>query len=206
MNNNIYDYSLIKGYLAKNISSYRKAMGLTQIELAEMLNYSDKAVSKWERGEAVPELSVLKQLADYFGVKIDTLLEPPKEKKISKLHDISKKRLTICLCSTGLVWLVAICSFAFIDIIIPSITKTWLSFIYALPISFIVLLVLTSVWGKTITNTVLISLLIWSSISAIYLTIFNVMPSPPKRLWELFLIGIPLQCLTIFWFLYKKVK
>ena len=58
----------IKENLANNIASHRKALKLTQAELAQKLNYSDKAVSKWERGEAVPDLVVLKQIADFFGI------------------------------------------------------------------------------------------------------------------------------------------
>lgn len=194
----------IKQNLAINIAKYRKSLNLTQAELAEKLNYSDKAVSKWERGEAVPDLYVLKQLADFYGVKIDTLLEEPKTEKIKTFRNISKKRALIGLCSAGLVWLVAICCFAFIDIIIPSISHTWMSFVFAIPVTLIVLLILTSVWGKTITNTIIISLLIWTAILAVYLTLYFLLPSPPKTLWELFLIGIPLQGLTIFWFLYRK--
>ncbi|MBR5900709.1 MAG: helix-turn-helix transcriptional regulator [Clostridia bacterium] len=68
----------VKENLAINIAKHRKALGLTQAELAEQLNYSDKAVSKWERGDAVPEITVLKQLADFYGVTVDTLLSQPK--------------------------------------------------------------------------------------------------------------------------------
>ena len=64
----------IRQNLASNIALHRKALKLTQAELAEKLNYSDKAVSKWERGEAVPELTVLKQIADFFNVTIDYLV------------------------------------------------------------------------------------------------------------------------------------
>ncbi len=206
MDKNYNDYNQIRNNLASNITLYRKALGLTQAELADKINYSDKAVSKWERGEAVPEITVLKQLADLFEVKVDTLIDVPKKEKPKSLHNLGKKRTIICLCSTGLVWLVAICCFAFINIIIPSIHQTWLFFIYALPISFIVLLVLTSVWGKSIVNTIIISLLVWATLLSIYLTLANVLPFPPKNLWEIFLIGIPLQGLAIFWLLYRKTK
>lgn len=197
----------IKENFADNLVRFRKEYNLTQAELAEKLNYSDKAVSKWERGESVPDLYALKNIADLFNVTLDDLIkEPttvspqqPKTKKISK-------RAIIAICSTGLVWLVAMCAFAFINIIIPSITKTWLAFIYAIPITLIVLLVLTSVWKKKITTGVVISLLVWSTILALYLTLFYVLPTPPLTLWMLFLIGIPLQVLVIFWSIYRKIK
>ena len=64
----------IKAIIAKNITDLRLAKGLTQLELAEQLHYSDKAVSKWERGESVPEISTLMAIADLFGVTLDHLV------------------------------------------------------------------------------------------------------------------------------------
>ena len=57
----------IKPIIAKNITALRQGAKLTQIELAERLNYSDKAVSKWERAESIPDITVLKTIADMFG-------------------------------------------------------------------------------------------------------------------------------------------
>lgn len=196
----------IKENLSINLVRYRKIVGLTQAELAEKLNYSDKAVSKWERGESVPDLYILKQLADFYGIKIDTLISEPKKDKPQLHRNISKKRAIICLCSAGLVWLVAILCFALLGIIVPTITRTWLAFIYALPISCIILLVLTAVWHKKLTNTIIISILIWTTLLSIYLSLFYLVAAPTFNLWMIFLIGIPAQALTIFWFLYRKVK
>ncbi len=196
----------IKENLSINLIRYRKSANLTQAEIAEKLNYSDKAVSKWERGESVPDLYVLKQLADFYGVKIDTLIAEPKKDKPQLLQNISKKRAIICLCCAGLVWLVAILCFALLGIIVPSINRTWLAFIYALPITCIILLVLTAVWHKKLTNTIIISFLIWTMLLSIYLSLLFLVATPPFNLWMIFLIGIPAQALTIFWFMYRKVK
>lgn len=196
----------IKENLASNIASHRKALKLTQAELAQKLNYSDKAVSKWERGEAVPDLVVLKQIADFFGVTIDLLISEPKQPKPNHLKNLGKKRLTIGLWATCIVWLVATLCYTFLGIIIPSITETWLSFIIAIPVTIIVLLVLTSVWGKNLFNFIFSSLLVWTLITAIFLVVYNVLANPPIRLWYIYLIGIPLQLLLVFFYLYKKVK
>jgi transcriptional regulator with XRE-family HTH domain len=155
----------IKENLANNLIRYRKAMSLTQVELAEKLNYSDKAVSKWERGESFPDLYVLKQIADFYGVTIDVLISEPKELVKSKQKKATgTKRAIIALCSVGLVWLVAMCCFAFMNILFPannSSWHSWLSFIYALPVTAIVLLVLTSVWKKkNISVTVLLPVMV----------------------------------------------
>ena len=57
------------------ISEKRKALGMTQKELAEKLFLSDKAVSKWERGLSLPDVSVLMPLAQALGVTVTELLE-----------------------------------------------------------------------------------------------------------------------------------
>ena len=60
------DDEKLKKQIGINIASYRKRNGLTQAGLAERLNYSDKAVSKWERGESVPDVLTLSQMAELF--------------------------------------------------------------------------------------------------------------------------------------------
>lgn len=196
----------IKTNLAQNLSNHRKSLKLTQAELATKLNYSDKAVSKWERGEAVPELTVLKQLADFYGVTIDSLLTEPKPVIKPSVKNISKKRIATALWSACIIWLVAVLFYACAGIIIPSIENTWLAFIVAVPLTITLLLVLTSVWGKHWLNFIFSSLLVWTSILAIFLIVLCVLPTPPTRLWEMFLIGIPIQALLGFLFMYKKVK
>ena len=64
----------LKQLIGKNITKLRTSSKLTQAEFAEQLNYTDKAVSKWERGESLPDIVILKQIADMFGVKVDYLL------------------------------------------------------------------------------------------------------------------------------------
>jgi len=81
-----------------------------------------------------------------------------------------------------------------------------MAFVYAIPVTMIVLLVLTSVWRKKITAGIITSLLVWSTIVAVYLSLFYLLPTPPEQLWTLFLIGIPLQILIIFWSIYRKIK
>ena len=195
----------IKENLAYNLTQLRKEAGLTQAELAEKLNYSDKAVSKWERAESVPDLYVLKQIADFYNVTIDSLIGEPCSAPVKKFLSKNKVRAIVATCSTLLVWLVAVCVFSFLDIIIPKLAnKTWLAFIYALPVSFIVLLVFMATWKKRITSSVMTSLLVWTAILAVFLTLKIFLPNPPPTLWEIFLIGIPLQVLVIIWFIYRK--
>ena len=62
-NNEINNEQNVRSIIASNLTKYRKNLGLTQLELAEKLNYSDKTLSKWERGESIPDIVTLKQLS-----------------------------------------------------------------------------------------------------------------------------------------------
>ena len=66
--------------IAENLIYYRKAAGLTQLEIAEKFNYSDKSISKWERAEGLPDVLVLKALADFYGIKVDDFFKEEKQK------------------------------------------------------------------------------------------------------------------------------
>ena len=196
----------IKENLANNLIYFRKQINITQAELAQKLNYSDKAVSKWERGESVPDLYVLKELADFYHVTIDTLISEPKKKPPNVIKNLSKKRLLLSLCATGLVWLLAVCLYTFSAILFPTFENTWLTFVYAVVINLTVLLILSSVWRKTIVNMVLTSVFMWILIATIYITLFFALTIVPTNLWQIFLIGIPIQCLILFYFFYKRVR
>ncbi|MBR5192593.1 MAG: helix-turn-helix domain-containing protein [Clostridia bacterium] len=196
----------IKQNLSENLINLRKSLSLTQAELAEKLNYSDKAVSKWERGESTPDLTVLKQIADFYGVTIDFLISEHPKKQKNSIKNLSKKRIIIALFSAILVWLVAICAYSFITLLFPGIIHTWLSFIYAIPITFLILLILTAIWGKSLTNLIITSLLVWTVLLSVYLTLLYALANPPITLWVIFLIGIPLQVLTVLLFSYNKIK
>ena len=65
-----------KDIIAENITGLRKKSGMTQAELANRLDFTDKAVSKWERGLSLPDAPTLKELADLFGVDVNYLFTP----------------------------------------------------------------------------------------------------------------------------------
>ena len=197
----------LKRTISKNLIKYRKSAKLTQLELAEKLKYSDKNVSKWERGDSVPDVVVLKQIADIYGVTVNDFLiergevlvvknEPVKEKQ----KFLNKNQFFITLLSVGLVWLVAIIAFGVINIFTELDSYSWWSFIIAVPVSTIVVLVFTSIWCSNLLNSIVVSILIWS----IALTLFICIRVPD--MWLIFIIAIPLQILDLLWFTFRKVK
>ncbi|MFR6056360.1 MAG: helix-turn-helix domain-containing protein [Eubacteriales bacterium] len=184
----------LKNVLAENLIKYRKAANLTQAELAEIINYSDKAVSKWERAAGMPDVDVLKQIADLFGVTVDDMLtksdKPARVKR--KINLLTRTNVTIC--SVLLVWLVATAIFVFTLLAAPEIKNMWLAFVYAVPASCIVLLVFNCIWGKPFLSIVIITGLIFSLAAAIYVTV------PFRNSWLLFIFCIPLELLNIIYF------
>ena len=142
---------LLKKTLGKNIGTYRKRQGLTQAALAEKLNYSDKAVSKWERGESMPDVLTLVQLADLFDITVNDLLVDPDalpeqtnvveravDKAVQKtLKRKADKKIILLLC-TVLVWFVALLAFVVVSAL--EVPNSWLAFVYAIPVNGIVAL------------------------------------------------------------------
>lgn len=196
----------IKENLARNLSALRKSSGLTQLELAEKLNYSDKAVSKWERGEAVPDLYILKKLADLYGVTIDNLISEPKPEKIVSHKKIPKLRLILSLSAMFIVWLVVLLLYFFSTTLFPSKGNNWLLFIYALPITNIILVIMAAYWGRSKFMIFPTSFLNWTMHLAVYISLETLLVSPPETLPMMFLIAVPIQVLLVLYFLYKKIK
>lgn len=184
----------LKVTISKNIQTLRKNTGLTQIGLAERLNYSDKAVSKWERGESLPDIVVLKEIADLFGVSVDYLLSESHdlpEMALSTKKMIRKNRLIITLLATAMVWLLATIAFVVLGIAWPSLSKTWLAYVVAVPVSCIVLLVFNSIWGRAKYLFIIISVLLWSTLTTLCLVL------EIANIWLVFVVGIPAQVMVI---------
>lgn len=197
-----------KEIIAKNLIKYRKNAGLTQIELAEKIMYSDKNISKWERAESIPDIFILKQLADIYGITINDFLEESDkiskgsfENSYKKSKFMNRKQFLITSLSVSLVWLVAILFFGVL-VSIPAFSSiAWYSFIIAIPITFIVVLIFTSLWCTNLLNAIIVTFLIWTTALAIFLC-FRSLESG----WLIFIVAIPVQILDILWFILRRVN
>ena len=191
------DDEKIKARIGSNIASFRKTAGLTQAGLAEKLNYSDKAISKWERGESIPDVLTLMQLSSLFGVTVDALVsgDAPVEPEIAEPEKpVARKGIIQALAST-LVWFVAL--FFFVVISSFQIPGSWVAFVYAIPVNAIVLLSLRSAWGMFSWNRPLISVIVWGSLTSLYISL---LVFTRINVWKLFLLGIPGQIAIFLWF------
>ncbi len=204
----------LKAVLGANIVSYRKQMSLTQAGLAEKLNYSDKAVSKWERGESMPDVLTLVQLAELFGITVNDLLTDPNqlpanagavvekmEKAVEKTLKRKANKQSILGLSSLLVWFVALLIFVVVSSL--GIEKSWIAFIYAIPADAVVMLSLRSAWRDFRWNKSLVSVIVWGVLLSLYLSLLLF---AGLNIWKLFLLGIPGQIAVFFWFrLFRKL-
>ena len=210
------DADKLKLQIGKNIAAYRTLAGLTQAGLAEKINYSDKAVSKWERGESMPDVTTLVQLAEQFDITVNDLLVDPNElpgnpgtleKAMTQVSEKALKRKAdkniILGLSSLLVWFVALLIYVLLSSFDIGERWNWVFFFYAIPANCIVLLSLRSAWHDFRWNKILISGIVWGSLLSIYMTasFWNF------HLWKIFLLGILGQVAIFLWFrMFHPVK
>ena len=211
------DDEKLKYQIGANIAAYRKRSGMTQAGLAEKLNYSDKAVSKWERGESIPDVLTLVHLSEQFDITVNDLLVDPNElpgnpgtleKAMTQVSEKALKRKAnksiILALSSTLVWFVALLAFVLLSSFDFLEKYSCLLFFYAIPANAIVLLSLRSAWHDFRWNKALISIIVWGSLLSIYVTLLTAFS---YNFWKIFLLGIPGQIAIFLWFrMFRPVK
>lgn len=192
----------VKNNVAKNIAELRILNNMTQLELAEKLNYSDKTVSKWERGESLPDVSVLVEIADLFNVTLDYLVRSESIVVEHKNKEVTYNRRAVSYVAEGGGWIIAIFAFIITTLITNQMTFQWLYFIYALPVVMIVKLIFNSIWFNPRHNYLIISALLWSILVAVHITFlyFKINVS------LIYLLGIAGQIVIVLASFIKKPK
>lgn len=202
------DEQKLRARIGANIAAYRKRQGFTQAGLAEKLNYSDKAVSKWERGESVPDVITLMGISQRLGTSVNELLADPNElpadtgpveKTMERMVQRTLKRKAnkniILGLSSILVWFVALLLFVVLSSL--EIPNSWLAFFYAVPANCVVMLSLRSAWHDFRWNRALISGIMWGGLVSLYVTLLVL---GHVNIWKLFLLGVPGQIAILLWF------
>lgn len=198
---NMEELDKLKEIIAKNLILYRTKAKLSQLELAQKINYSDKSISKWERALGIPDIIVLKQLANLYNIKVDDFFvenEKLEDIKIDINKSKQKKHLLITLLACGLVWLVA--TLVFVPLCWLKINNSWLSFIVAIPVTMIVLIVFSRLWWKYYFVGIFSSALSWTIALCINLFL------PNTKAYLIYYICIPLQVLIIMWVILYYIR
>lgn len=187
--------------VSENMIALRKKRMWTQAELAEKLHYSDKSVSKWERGEALPDLKVLKAMADLYGVTVDYFLtenafdEP--ERYISEKSRLGYQIWVIAL-AICLIFLTATVIFAYISI--NGHRTVWQVFVWAVPISLLAVTYFDRRWFHGRCTLITASAFCWTLATAIFLQWL------PLNLWMLYIVCVPAQICLILLSLIRRAR
>lgn len=189
------DESTLRKTIGKNIALYRKANRDTQASLGEKLNYTDKAVSKWERGESIPDVYVLSCIAQLYGVSVGNLIGESKPQIQTSPH----LHLYIYLLSAALVYVIATVLIVMFEIFkVPF--NTWLFLLYGSAIAAVLAVIFTMLWWN-----VWLQLAAWSStIWLIGLSIFLTVPG--LILVKVFLICAALEAVVVVWTFYRRSR
>lgn len=187
----------LKLIVASKLIKLRQEAGYTQAELGEKLNYSDKTISKWERGESLPDAYVLMQIAQIYGTTVDGLLseQEPWMDPVQKAREEEKKNApkfsstVVTLVAIAGIWTMAV--MLYVILWITADIHLWLIFATAVPITLITLLVLNSVWNKGRHNLLIVMLLVACLVTLLYLYLL------PFNPWQLFLILIPAEIVVV---------
>ena len=186
----------LKAIVAKNIAALRTENKMTQLELGNAISYSDKAVSKWERGESLPDAYVLLQLSEIFGCSVDYLLHDHGEDERLPKAKLALNHITVSLIPLLGIWTAALLAFIIMYLagfIYPLI------FQYALVVSLIVLIVFNSLWGRKLFGFIIISALTLSVVTTVYLLFLYA----GYNYWQILLLGIPAQVIVVLCFFVK---
>lgn len=194
----------LKQIVGENLTDLRKSKKLTQFELATRFNYSDKAVSKWENGDTLPDLETLNTLCQFYGVSLDYLTHPLEENKRSQVrqpeHQDTYNHIIVTSLLSSVFWIIA--TIIFVYVLLRNNFGYWLVFVWALPINSIAVLISNRVYFKSKLLTLVFStLFIWSLIAGAFL---QVLQTAEIMMWPLFLIGVPIQVSIILLYLRKK--
>ena len=190
----------LRKIIAKNLAFYRKNAGLTQAELAEKINYSDKSVSKWERGEGLPDVYVLTLIAGLLGVTVNDLISEaePVSPKVKKRRSAFVRGMIPAI-SAGLCWLVGVLVYFVLWVWGAGCERIWLTFIYTAAASAVVLVVFAHIWWNKILCCLFVSILVWLCALSVYLSLgFN-------GIWLIFIVAAVLQVLAVLWYIFLDI-
>lgn len=190
----------LRKIIGNNLSELRKRRGLTQLELAEKFNYTDRAVSKWENGDTLPDVEILYNLCEFYGVTLDYLTIEHNNYYVKRNDELQLwNKIAISCLVAMIVW--GLATIIFVISLLRRHTPLWQSFVVAVPITALLTLYFNRIYFKNkLTRIICWSLFTWSLIASAYLIIMD------QQFWPLFLLGIPAQASILIYFLFKTTS
>ena len=196
--------------VSHNLSTLRKARGLTQGQLAERFSYTDKSISKWETGEGLPDINVLAELASFYGVTLDYLIQDHEDETLKKdgkkdPKDVARNKIIVIALGVVFIWTVAAVTFSALMLSGIQNWSPWLCFIWAIPVSFSALRIFSKHWEKPFYSLLSTIFGFWSIAFALYIEL-GMDIEIGWSLWFIWLIPIPATIGRIFFYRFNLDK
>jgi len=185
----------LKEIVSKNLISLRKMNNLTQLELSKKINYSDKAISRWEKGEVLPDVETIKVLSEVFNVPMSAILEDNDNIAKVKLSKPSKQEILSQIFLICEIW--TLLSVIYVYLNLSNGQNIWQMFIWGIPATAFVLLVQNRKAKNNIINFIYGSILVWSFITCLFLHMLDACP------WYFFILGVPVQGMLVVRYLFN---
>lgn len=196
--------------IGSNLVFLRKKAGLTQLEFGEKFNYSDKTVSKWEQGDVIPSVEVLKDIADFYGVSVDFILKEHVDEKdflsvVKKVPDVANK-ITIITLIIVILYAIAITVHvaSIFDMHTSDYRKNfwWCIYLWMVPVSCLIIAYASKKMFRSFKLMFIwISIAVWTILISAFVTAYLV---KGNLYWYLFFIGLPVQAAIILMSRLKK--
>lgn len=181
----------IRQVVCENMIALRKAHKLTQLELSKKINYSDKAISRWEKGEVLPDYEVLDSLADVYGVNITYFFEKHETVEVKQKNSNASKLLFLYILAGFVV--ITVATIIYVNLLVWKDINLWTIFVMAVPVTAVVLVYFNQKYAKNrIMRFVLFSIITWTLILSVYLLLIE------YNIWPLFIVGAPIQGCIVF--------
>lgn len=189
----------IEEIVIKNIINLRKKNGLKQSDVAEKISYTNKAISRWEKGEVIPSLKVLGELATFYNVPFTYFFEEHEDQETQKRTTIANNMyIAITLSTTLVVWTIA--TLIFLTIRTYTGQEYPKIFIWAVPTSACVIDFCLKRWFKSKYTLITKTIILWTTIASIYFQLYHL------NMWTIYLLGIPAQTSIVLTYVVKKIK
>ncbi len=171
-----------KELIASNLVKYRKQAGLSQLQLAKKLNYSNKNISKWENGETTPSVFVLKEIAQVYNISLDDFFceeikvqDQQIDIKIEKAKKRSKTifNYTMLLLANAIMFTVSAMIIYILSLVGVQGFNIWLLLLYMTPFSMLSVYIFIRVLYH-ISDLISLSLIGWLICLSLYLSFPNI--------------------------------
>lgn len=189
----------IRQTVSQNLIKIRKQNNLTQAELSNKINYSDNAISRWEKGEVLPSLETLQTLSLIYNVPLAFFIEEHEDSE-TKIYNSKKRSLSFAIMSSAILSVLSICALIFLLLHNYTGKFYYNCFVWGAPVIAFIVRQTIKVCYKDKLFLLTSSIFSWSLLFAIYFQWFSL------NIWPIFLIGMPVQITLILIDASKRLK